>query len=75
MTVNPTKGKQLTNMRASGSDGVIQLIPPFDLSLERAMGMMRGDEYLEVTPTDVRLRKRWLTENERKRGGVIRGQN
>jgi GTP-binding protein len=75
MTVNPTKGKQLTNMRASGSDGVIQLIPPFDLSLERAMGMMRGDEYLEVTPTDVRLRKRWLTENERKRGGVVRGQN
>lgn len=74
MTVNPTKGKQLTNMRASGSDGMIQLIPPFDLTLERALGMMRGDEYLEVTPTDIRLRKRWLTENERKRGGVIRGQ-
>jgi len=74
MTVNPTKGKQLTNMRASGSDGVIQLIPPFDLSLERALGMMREDEYLEVTPTDVRLRKRWLTEAERKRGGIVRGK-
>lgn len=74
MTVNPTKGKQLTNMRASGSDGVIQLIPPFDLSLERAMGMMREDEYLEVTPTDVRLRKRWLTETERKKNGVVRGK-
>ncbi|MEY2641257.1 MAG: hypothetical protein RL150_650 [Candidatus Parcubacteria bacterium] len=74
MTVNPTKGKQLTNMRASGSDGMIQLIPPFVLTLERAMGMMREDEYLEVTPTDVRLRKRWLTENERKRNGVIRGK-
>jgi GTP-binding protein len=74
MVVNPTKGKQLTNMRASGSDGVIQLIPPFDLSLERAMGMMRDDEYLEVTPTDVRLRKRWLTEAERKRGGNVRGK-
>jgi GTP-binding protein len=74
MVVNPTKGKQLTNMRASGSDGVIQLIPPFDLSLERALGMMRDDEYLEVTPTDVRLRKRWLTEAERKRGGNVRGK-
>lgn len=73
MTVNPTKGKQLTNMRASGSDGMIQLVPPFVLTLERAMGMMREDEYLEVTPTDVRLRKRWLTENERKRNGVVRG--
>lgn len=67
MTVNPTKGKQLTNMRASGSDGQIQLTPPFDLTLERALGMMREDEYLEITPTNVRLRKKFLTENERKR--------
>ncbi len=74
MVVNPTKGKQLTNMRASGSDGVLQLIPPFELTLERAMGMMREDEYLEVTPENIRLRKKWLTENERKRGGVIRGK-
>ncbi len=69
MTVNPTKGKQLTNMRASGSDGTIQLTPPFDLTLERALGMMRDDEYLEITPTDVRLRKKYLTETERKKNG------
>jgi GTP-binding protein len=66
MTVNPTKGKQLTNMRASGSDGVIQLTPPFDLTLEKALGLMRDDEYLEITPKDVRLRKKFLTENARK---------
>lgn len=66
MTVNPTKGKQLTNMRASGSDGVIQLVPPFDLTLEKALGLMLGDEYLEITPKDVRLRKKFLTENGRK---------
>lgn len=67
MVVNPTKGKQLTNMRASGSDGTTQLTPPFDLSLERALGMMRDDEYLEITPKDVRLRKKYLTESERKK--------
>jgi GTP-binding protein len=67
MVVNPTKGKQLTNMRASGSDGTIQLTPPFDLTLERALGMMREDEYLEITPKDVRLRKKYLTETDRKR--------
>jgi GTP-binding protein len=66
MTVNPTKGKQLTNMRASGSDGVIQLVPPFDLTLEKALGLMLSDEYLEITPKDVRLRKKYLTENARK---------
>lgn len=69
MVVNPTKGKQLTNMRASGSDAAIQLIPPFDLTLERALGLMRDDEYLEITPTHVRLRKKFLTENERKKHG------
>ena len=67
MVVNPTKGKQLTNMRASGSDGTIQLTPPFDLTLERALGIMRDDEYLEITPTDIRLRKKYLTETERKK--------
>lgn len=70
MTVNPTKGKQLTNMRASGSDGVIQLTPPMDLTLERAMGFMREDEYLEVTPKNIRLRKKFLTESDRKKNGV-----
>ncbi len=67
MMVNPTKGKQLTNMRASGTDETIKLTPPFDLTLERALGLMREDEYLEVTPDDIRLRKQFLTENERKR--------
>jgi GTP-binding protein len=67
MTVNPTKGKQLTNMRASGSDGTIQLIPPYDLTLERALGLMGEDEYLEITPKDVRLRKKFLSENDRKK--------
>ncbi len=69
MIVNPTKGKQLTNMRASGSDENIKLIPPFDLTLERALGMMGEDEYLEITPTDIRLRKKLLTESERKKAG------
>ncbi len=71
MVVNPTKGKQLTNMRASGSDGVIQLVPPFDLTLEKAMGMMRDDEYLEVTPETVRLRKKLLKETDRKKEGRV----
>ena len=70
MTVNPTKGKQLTNMRASGSDENIKLTPPFTLTLERALGMMSDDEYLEVTPKDVRLRKKYLTESERKKHGA-----
>lgn len=69
MVVNPTKGKQLTNMRASGSDENIKLVPPFELTLERALGMMSGDEYLEVTPKDIRLRKKYLTETDRKKNG------
>jgi GTP-binding protein len=69
MMVNPTKGKQLTNMRASGTDENIKLIPPFLLSLERGLGMMGDDEYLEVTPDAVRLRKEFLKESDRKRGG------
>ncbi len=65
MTVNPIKGKQLTNMRASGSDEAIRLTPPIELTLERGMSVMSEDEYLEVTPKSVRLRKQYLTENER----------
>lgn len=67
MEVNPTKGKQLTNMRASGTDEQIKMIPPLTLSLELAMGLMREDEYLEVTPDAIRLRKQFLKESERKR--------
>ena len=65
MAVNPIKGKQLTNMRASGSDDAIQLTPPMVLSIERGLEIMNEDEYLEVTPVSVRLRKQHLTENER----------
>jgi GTP-binding protein len=57
MFVNPTKGKQLTNMRASGSDEAMYLTPPYELSIERGLEVMSEDEYLEVTPKSVRLRK------------------
>lgn len=65
MAVNPTKGKQLTNMRASGSDEAILLTPPFLLTIERGLEIMRDDEYLEITPRSVRLRKQFLTATER----------
>ncbi len=65
MAVNPTKGKQLTNMRASGSDDAIKLTPPLDLTLERGLELMSDDEYLEITPQNIRLRKQLLTENDR----------
>jgi GTP-binding protein len=65
LAVNPIKGKQLTNMRASGSDESIYLKPPFVLSIERGLEIMNDDEYLEVTPLSVRLRKKFLSEQER----------
>ncbi len=65
MAVNPTKGKQLTNMRASGTDETIYLNPPYILSIERGLEIMQDDEYLEVTPQSVRLRKKLLTEQAR----------
>ena len=65
MYVNPTKGKQLTNMRASGSDESIILTPPIPISIEKGMEIMTDDEYLEITPVSVRIRKQLLTENER----------
>jgi GTP-binding protein len=65
MVVNPTKGKNLTNVRASGSDEAINLVPPYTLTIERGLEVMAEDEYLEITPESVRLRKQHLTENER----------
>ena len=62
MEVNPTKGKQLTNMRASGADEAIALTPPFALTIERGLEIMSADEYLEITPKSVRLRKQYLTK-------------
>jgi len=69
MMVNPTKGKQLTNVRASGTDEAIKLVPPYEITLERGLGMMGSDEYLEVTPDAVRLRKSFLKESDRKKKG------
>ncbi|MDQ5954379.1 MAG: GTP-binding protein [Patescibacteria group bacterium] len=69
MSVNPTKGKQLTNMRASGTDEAIYLKPAFILSIERGLEVMNGDEYLEITPKSVRLRKKYLTELDRVKAG------
>ncbi|MGE3315689.1 MAG: translational GTPase TypA [Planctomycetaceae bacterium] len=67
MTVNPVKEKKLTNMRASGSDENILLKPPRELTLEAALEYIEDDEYVEVTPKVVRLRKIFLTEQDRKR--------
>lgn len=67
LAVNPIKGKQLTNVRASGTDENIQLTPAIRFTLEQALDFIEDDELVEVTPNHIRLRKKFLTENERKR--------
>ncbi|MFK4752446.1 translational GTPase TypA [Oceanobacter antarcticus] len=67
LVVNPTKAKQLTNVRASGTDEAINLTPPVKHTLEQALEFIEDDELVEVTPISIRLRKKLLTENERKR--------
>jgi GTP-binding protein len=67
ITINVTKGKKLTNMRASGSDDKVKLAPPIVFSLEEALEYIQGDEYVEVTPKIIRLRKIQLKEIDRKR--------
>jgi GTP-binding protein len=67
LAVNPTKAKQLTNIRAAGSDENILLTPPVRFSLEQSLEFIDDDELLEVTPISLRIRKKYLTENERKR--------
>jgi GTP-binding protein TypA/BipA len=67
MVVNVTKSKKLTNMRASGADDKAKLIPPVVFSLEEALEYIKEDEYVEITPQSIRLRKIYLDENERKR--------
>jgi GTP-binding protein len=67
LVVNPTKGKQLTNVRASGTDEALTLVPPIRHTLEQALEFIEDDELVEVTPLSIRLRKKLLTENERKR--------
>jgi GTP-binding protein len=65
MMVNPTKGKNLTNVRSSGNDEAINLVPAFQLTIERGLEIMAEDEYLEITPDSVRMRKQFLNEAER----------
>ena len=69
LCINVTKSKQLTNMRASGSDNKVRIIPAIRHSLEEALEYIQSDEFVEVTPTSIRLRKILLKEGERKRGG------
>jgi len=73
LVVNPLKGKQLTNIRAAGSDENIQLTPPVRLSLEQALEFIDDDELVEVTPDNIRLRKKILTESDRKRASRTAG--
>jgi GTP-binding protein len=69
LAVNPTKGKQLNNIRAAGTDEALTLSPPIRFTLEQALEFIEDDELVEVTPLSIRLRKKLLTENERKRAG------
>jgi len=71
LIVNPIKGKQLTNVRASGTDEAVRLTPPVRLTLESAVEFIDDDELVEITPLSIRVRKRFLTENERKRTGRL----
>jgi len=67
LVVNPLKGKQLTNVRASGTDEALTLTTPIKMTLEQALEFIDDDELVEVTPNNIRTRKKLLTENERKR--------
>jgi GTP-binding protein len=67
LVVNPIKGKQLTNVRASGTDEAVRLVPPIELTLEYAVEFIDDDELVEITPKSIRLRKRFLKEHERKK--------
>lgn len=72
LSVNPTKGKNLTNVRSSGNDEAITLVPAWKLSIERGLETMNNDEYLEVTPMSVRLRKIHLTETDRAKASRVK---
>jgi GTP-binding protein len=67
--VNPIKGKQLTNVRSSGTDEAVRLITPMAMTLESAVEFIDDDELVEITPETIRVRKRHLTETDRKRAG------
>ena len=74
LTVNPLKAKQLTNIRAAGSDENILLTPPVVFSLEQALEFIEDDELVEITPSAIRIRKRHLKEHERKRAARSKGE-
>ena len=67
LTVNALRAKQMTNVRAAGKDETVQLTPPIRMSLEQALEFIEEDELVEVTPKFIRLRKKFLTESDRKR--------
>ncbi len=67
LVVNPIKGKQLTNVRSSGTDEAVRLVPPIQVTLESAIEFIADDELVEITPKSIRIRKRFLVEHERKR--------
>ena len=69
LVVNPIKGKKLTNVRASGTDEAVRLVPPIQMTLESAVEFIADDELVEITPKSIRLRKRFLKAHERKRAG------
>ena len=69
LVVNPMKGKQLTNIRAAGSDEKIILTPPIETTLEYALEFINDDELIEVTPKSIRIRKKLLRQHERKKAG------
>jgi GTP-binding protein len=71
LVVNPIKGKQLTNVRASGTDEAVRLVPPIQVTLESAIEFIADDELVEITPKSIRIRKRFLQEQERKRAARV----
>ena len=74
LVINVTKSKKLTNMRASGNDEKVRIIPPIVFSLEEALEYIKADEYVEITPNHIRMRKIVLDELERKRINKANGQ-
>jgi len=74
MVVNPCKNKKLTNTRASGSDDALKLIKPKEFSLEEALEFIEDDEWVEITPDAIRLRKKYLNTNERNKFNKSRSQ-
>jgi GTP-binding protein len=71
LVVNPVREKKLTNVRAAGKDENVVLTPPIQLTLESAIEFIADDELVEITPKSIRIRKRYLTEHERKRAARV----